>query len=332
MAPSRRTLSIALALLISASFITAGYALSSGASTLSAGATSTEELMREYAKRDTDADGLPDWKESLYGADPANPRSLDPSMTDKEAVDSGKVEPKFRSAAPAEEQDDGNPDNDFTVSAPGKGSVTDEFAKAFFESYMNSINGEMAIGTPDEAFITGLAGDVNARLASKLTSSYKESDVTKAPAGSESAYLVTLETALTQAAVPGVGSDPITLIDRFVTKGDATAKPELEKVARNYRTAVGTLKEASVPSSLVTSHVALVRTLEQLAGATETVVNFNTDPLATVGGLAVYEPAYREMYIALSSLSSTLVPSGTAAGGAGAVLLEFTRILSIFKP
>src|SRR5262245_15469456 len=92
---SVRTTSIIASLLIAGGMMAAAFWLSGPART--ANALSTEEILAAYAVRDADADGLPDWQEALYGTDPANPHSIDASMTDAEAVAKGMVAPRFES-------------------------------------------------------------------------------------------------------------------------------------------------------------------------------------------------------------------------------------------
>src|SRR3989344_3578766 len=78
------------ALIIGAGFIVVAF-LSSHPVASPVSAESTAELLKAYAAKDTDGDGLPDWQEALYGTDPTNPRSVQASMTDAEAVAKGLV-------------------------------------------------------------------------------------------------------------------------------------------------------------------------------------------------------------------------------------------------
>ncbi|MDP3402478.1 MAG: thrombospondin type 3 repeat-containing protein, partial [bacterium] len=129
MAHSTRTLRIAAASLLAVLMVGGTY-LSTGPNpffglTRIVGAQSSEELLREYAAKDSDSDGLPDWQEALYGTDPFNPESFRVGILDGEAVAQGLIEPRVTVRA---EKEPTNLDSiPGTVAAPS--SLTDRFSQ-----------------------------------------------------------------------------------------------------------------------------------------------------------------------------------------------------------
>lgn len=101
--------------------------------TSAAGAESTHDILVSYASKDTDADGLPDWQEALYGTDPTNAHSVNPSATDAEAVAQGLVKPKFATATSTPVDTSVIPG----VQA-GPTTLTDQFSKSLFGQYLKN--------------------------------------------------------------------------------------------------------------------------------------------------------------------------------------------------
>ncbi|HRH24589.1 MAG TPA: thrombospondin type 3 repeat-containing protein, partial [Candidatus Paceibacterota bacterium] len=188
MALSSKTVRIGAALLVSALFVFAGFYFSSPFQLTIAGATSTDELLKEYAKKDTDGDNLPDWQESLYGTDPSNPHSVEAGLTDSEAVAAGKVALRFKSETPTAPEP--LTDDDFEVPAPTPGSATDEFAKSFFETYVTTGKG----GTGDNsALVASLVSEAKTRVAAQVSTSYQIASVHSVPGTSVSSYAAAIE-------------------------------------------------------------------------------------------------------------------------------------------
>lgn len=322
MALSPRTLSILAALFLSGSFIALGYYFSSPLSPQFADASSTDELLKAYAEKDTDADGLPDWQESLYGTDPENKYSTGPGVLDADAVKNGTVKPRF-----ASEDIPPKPvgDESFDREAPVPGSVTDEFAKAFFQDFIE--RGETGLDEgQNDALIASLMEDFQARVSAKLSSSYGPASVRISTTVSTTDYAARIEQALHAYEVPEDAGNPATLVDEYINKGDVRARSKLVALADAYAKTAVALATIDTPPALKEAHLSLTRSVELLAKATAAVADYEEDPLATVGALGMFIPAGEGVAGALRSISAAILLQGEPAPGApGAYIVELAR-------
>ena len=99
-------------------------------------ASTESELLQAIATRDSDADGLPDWEESLYGTDSPLTDSFNLGMTDGEAVSRGLVVPKAIADISVAASSSSSLDSDGLPPPPAEGTLTADFAKNFFAIFM----------------------------------------------------------------------------------------------------------------------------------------------------------------------------------------------------
>ena len=144
-----RTVTIIVSLLLAGAMIVAAY-IFSGVNALqpnAANAGVTDDLLKAYAEKDSDADLLPDWQEALYGTNPNNVHTIDPKLSDKEAVDKGLVKPKY-SATPA-------PAGAVTGKPAAPGTITEAFSQELFKQYL--LSGGSTAPTKEEVVTLFLA-------------------------------------------------------------------------------------------------------------------------------------------------------------------------------
>lgn len=310
MALSPKTLRVCGALLLAFLFIAAGYYFSSPFKLSIAEATSTEEILKAYAAKDTDGDGLPDWKESLYGTDPKNPHSFDPQKTDGEAVALGLVQPKFKSTVSTS-----TPlgDADFQVDAPDKGSITEQFAKYFFESYMNSGAAQGGNSAAQDAVLKDAMSKFSAQVATNIRSMYTSASVRTSPDATLHSYAAAVTPIFLANSSDDV-ADPGTLIDAFIS-GESGTKARITTLALTYKNIALGLSKVSVPPDVAETHLSLLRSYDLLAQATTLIEKYDSDPLLTVGALSVYKPASDTINSALGTISTKILVSGEPAPG-----------------
>ena len=322
MAISSRTTRIGIALLISVCFMAFGYFAASPLHTDIAKAGSIDAALKAYATKDTDGDGLPDWKESLYGTDTENAHSVDKTMTDGEAVAAGKVKPKFSSAAPAATTPTTAPKDEFEVGAAAAGSLTDEFAKAFFESYTET-DGTSA---DQAALVESLMVEYRARVAEKLASSYTVASVHVSSATDVDTYAAGVQQAYLKNAIIGGAPDAPDAIDSYITNSDVKSLADLRALEKSYRGTADALAALSVPATLKDSHLALMRSYDSLAKSMRAIADFKTDPLATLGAIGVYQTSATDIRAAFATMSAAILLKGEPAEGTpGAYIVNTSR-------
>ena len=249
-----------------------------------ASAQSAEELLREYAGKDTDADGLPDWQEALYGTDPANPESFQAGISDGEAVAQGLIQPKV-AVRPEDEPTDIN-SIPGTVAAPS--SLTDRFSQTLLKQYL--LNRGENPPTPEEitAFVTGALGDLAA--STRHGDTYATSDVRlSAEQGTPGlyTYAAAAEQALASENIRPAKNELFYFSD--AVKGDAAALTKIRQISEAYIASSRALMQVPVPEEARRSHLAMANALANMGNVTADLAALKTDPLRALVGLSAYD-------------------------------------------
>lgn len=320
-----KTFRIAGALVVAGVLMGGAYVLS-GPSFLSskiAGAESTEELLREYAAKDTDRDGLPDWQESLYGTDPNNQDSDGDGVTDGEAAASGLlatqrlVTDTSQTPIPLE-------------SIPGvtaaPGTLTDEFSRTFFEAYMSNWKGTPLSKAEQDALVQQLLVSFSEKAQAKMLSSYTLSSVRATANVSVLSYAGQVEAIIRANEVAEGAAQPIVLAEEFIEKDDRSALPKLKTLGTAYQTIAKQLIALSVPPELADEHLSLVRAFDTLARSTDAISRYEEDPLAVLGALALLQPASKDVVRSFQGIAPLILATGVpAAGTPGALIVSVAQ-------
>lgn len=333
MAISQKTIRILVALLISVSFIAAGYYFSSDLRATIANATSTEELLKAYAAKDSDSDGLPDWQESLYGTDAQNPHSVDEKLTDKEAVDQGKVEPKFKSeTAPPEKVTA----SDIPGNLPAEDSLTERFSKQFFKKFMMSSYAGTAPSSEEvQVFVTSIIADLDSQLAP--IPSFSEKDIRFSESNSEDLirYIIGIEN---QYAINtqnlDTSKDEISYLYEVLIENKYDSLPKIQALGKAYGKIAEGMKTIAVPKEIVSGHLELMNATLGLSASIEDMAAFREDPVRTLLGIQRYQSARIQYIESLKSLDTYLTPytdllSDTDQGGSFKKLLNAARLAPV---
>lgn len=213
--------------------------------------TSTSSTSTDISVRDSDNDGLPDWEERLYGADPLNPDTDGDGTTDGKEI--------------AEERNPTKPGPDDTMSviqdpnfATSSTDITDS-RKEFFTKYLAEQSKDIR-----ETTYRDLISGFNPKKfnpASELAdlNIISENDVEALRTyGNAFGVLIqkyTVRTHRTEEEILG---------DGLKTKSDITLK-ELQLPAMTYKNFSNDLKAMRVPSGLVKHHLLIVNGYEGMS-------------------------------------------------------------------
>jgi len=322
MAYSLRAISIFVALGVSTVFVLVAFFISGPGSLREVSAEDTEELLKAYAAKDTDADGLPDWQEALYGTDPDDASSVQDGMNDGAAVAAGLVKPKFESEEIPEAVDSST----LPGSPPAPLSLTEKFSRVFLESYMNASGGQPMAAADQQALVSFLLRDFSAKASEDLKSSYTLSSVRQSTSVSTDTYVASVEQVMLAYQSPDNAASPLALAQDYIEVGDESAKAKLDALARMYANKANALASVVAPVRFSAQHLQLLRSYDTLAKATNAVASYKEDPLLVLGALSLYQPAASEFMGALRVLSSAIMSEGEpVAGEPGAVILSIVR-------
>lgn len=315
MAHSTRSIRIGIASLLALLMIGGTY-LSTGPNpffgmTRIAGAQSSEELLREYAAKDSDADSLPDWQEALYGTDPLNPESFQAGIKDGEAVAQGLIEPKVAVRPEASATDlDSVPG---TVAAPS--SLTDRFAQTLLTQYLSNRGATPPTTEEIVAFVE--AGIANLAEESASPNAFSLGEVRVAADGTDAlaSYAAEAERVFALNTVAADTNELAYFSDAL--KGDEAALAKIKSISGAYADIATALMQISVPSEARQAHLTVVNALMHLSETSADMASMKTDPLRALMGIGLYDTYAKELVAGFANLDGVFsarqvaVPEGS---------------------
>ena len=324
MALSTRTSGILISVVLSVGMISAAYFLSSSSGPAVADAESTEALLKAYASLDTDGDNLMDWQEKLYGTDPANPHTLDATLTDRQVVDSGKVEPLFASETEAVSLDN----EELPGIEVGPETLTDRFARQLFTDYLT---GGSKVPTEDDLLvfvdseIDALVNDNSAKSA------YGANNVSTVPGGADAlrAYAVVFERIIAENSTDTDRSE----LEYFADAVHGRSTDGLETVrtiGKAYTSTAKALTGISVPTELRATHVRIVNALSRMGTIVTNMAEFEKDPLLSFVSISSYEATITDLAEGFEALYPSYASANISfnQGEAGASFLLMLQIIA----
>jgi hypothetical protein len=283
-------------------------------------ASTESELLGALATRDSDADGLKDWEEALYGTSPTNPDTRGLGMNDGEAVKNGLIVPKAIADVAVATS---TLDTDFSVDGvppPADGTLTAAFAQSFFATYLSA---KEAKGDAEltEAELQDISSEALSALSATIKAApnfktEKDINVSGAGAAALSQYAATAEGVLLSNRGPAAGE--LSYLKILIEEKDPRAIEMLVALSKMYRqTAIG-LSQIEVPQEVVSDHVLLVNAYMRLSEIINDFARANVDPLAGALALQLYPEAvlalgnaYKQIG-ALYERMAIVLPTGTS--------------------
>src|SRR3989344_4421706 len=170
----------------------------------------TDDILAEYVAKDTDADGLPDWQEVLYGTNPNVADTDGDGISDGEAVRQGLLTPTSLSSQIPE---DPIGEEDIPGEVPTEGSLTEEFSRALFEAFVKAGGGQPMSPEAQEALVGQLLADFSSRAGRAINSSYSQVSIRTNPAMSVCEYAGTVEAIIRRNDINLEGRSPSELME-----------------------------------------------------------------------------------------------------------------------
>lgn len=268
-------------------------------------AESTEELLKIFAAKDTDTDGLPDWQEALYGTDAGNPHSFSATLTDGEAFDQGLLKPKFETDTSGLSPD--LPDIEGIDAAPG--TITDTFARTFFDNYMKSRDGL----PPDEAELNTFIQDALKDLANSQRANvpYSIANVRVSGQGADAvrSYAAALEAAFA-ANTARVERNELYYFTDAVQKDDKQALKTVRTIATAYKNISAAVIKVPVPAEAQAAHLKIANTIAYMGVVTGNLGAIDADPLRGMLGMIEYKTAADAMIASFMELNAVFTNQG----------------------
>jgi len=317
-----RSLHLALASSVAVSLVVVAYLFSGPFSFRPSvvDAATAEALLKSYATKDSDADGLPDWQEALYGTDPTNPESVKAGMLDGDAVAQGLVSPRFSSAEPVLEDNTVIPG----ITA-GPTTLTDQFSKELFGQYLAERGEKARSATEINGFV---AKRLDNLLATRYPVPYGTKDLIKGAVSGQialRAYAVSAEQAIARQTITASKTE-LDYFELVVKKDDTGAAKKIGEIGSMYSATAKSLLAVTVPPEALSAHIALVNGYARMGAAVTDMANIQTDPVRGLVGISKYTELAALYTQSLALLNSVFTTTGVSLekGVAGSNLYELT--------
>lgn len=281
---------VALALLgtVSVAFFTARKNAPSDSATLSvvdsrhAGTSSMQE--------DPDQDGVPNWKEALWGTDPNNPDSDGDGVSDGEEIERG--------ANPLKEGAEPVAPGSTAYTAPRGLPATEALARELFTSYADAKKD----GTFSTQEVNVAFADILARRLqeSEPARAYTLADLSFAPEISVSEYERALSATLRKTTA--VREYELNVFARAVTDANSLELEKLTASALVYEAVRDELLALAVPEKVAEEHLATINSLSELARSAMSLGAWGGDPFDALALVNTFSDAENGFSDELNSL------------------------------
>ena len=277
-----------------------------------ASAESTDDLLKSYAAKDSDGDGLPDWQEALYGTDPNKAISNQFGIPDGEAVSEGKLTPQtLKNQLPQDNV--AIPVSEIPGVDPAQGSVTEQFSQQFLQAYMAKSNGQPLSDADQQALVSQLLANLAAESQPLFSSIYTKISVRTSSSETNLQYADAVERIFAQDDLPADSNNPVEIMQSLIINKDPSAKTKLLAVASMYRKLANDLLSTPAPIALTNDHLSLIQAFDSLNKSVLLIATYEKDPVGVMGALAAYTPASKQLSDAISDIGTTLLQSGEPA-------------------
>ena len=245
-------------------------------------------VLGEIVQKDTDADGVADWEEGLWGTDPKKSVSNPSGIPDKEYVDGKKAQ--FQK------------DNGIVATSDESLSETEQFAREFFTTIL-------ALQQSGNLTSSNLAGITNSFFSHiknypRDPEYYSENNlkiITNPSTQDTFRYLDSMAAILKK---PVRNDDSIVVVALAARENSTVRLKELTPIAAAYTAIETAIAKLSVPASATTVHLNLLNSYHDIARDIHAMEKVTTDPLPSIIAVLSYERHIDDLLGNLSAVSS----------------------------
>jgi len=222
----------------------------------------------DLIEKDTDADGVKDWEEALWGTNKNNPDTNGDGIGDKDEIELLRAEKK------------GGAPTSFSNL-----NETDQFAREFFATTVAlSESGnlsEQSVAALAENYAGGAVDWTQVKI-------YTEADLTIVADGelTNTAYSTAINNALTAYDIGSI--EYINVIPTYIEKKDAQSLSVLTQTEATYAGIISELLDAPVPNNALPAHLSLINSLENHREVIGSILVVETNPIKTLSGVAYF--------------------------------------------
>jgi hypothetical protein len=255
-----------------------------------ANAESTALLLKEYAAKDSDGDGLPDWEEALYGTDPNNPHSISPTLTDGQEVAEGLIKPKFMTETPSSL----TPASTLSgQAAAAPNTLTDQFTQSLMSQFMTQSANNGGAQMSDED-VTTFAETALQNFAqnNEHQNAYTQSQLKVSGSGPAAlrAYAAAMEQAFKiQSDAIDSNESELDYFSNAVEKNDPSQLIQVAAIGKTYSAIGPAIMQVEVPTEAQYAHLEIANATSRLGADITDMSTMESDPLRAYLGLVQYQ-------------------------------------------
>lgn len=253
------------------------------------------------ASADPDGDGVPNWKEALFGTDPNNPDTDGDGVSDGEEIAQGSSATVFGT----------EPQEKSPYVAPSALAPSDALGRELFAAYL-SLKQE---GDLNNDNLSSAINDIVMRHAPDMgegVGRYTKSDLsvsTDESAAARAAYRARVDAAIAKAeAIPEY---EMQTVYNLIETSDLEHARTLIENAVVYQNVLEELVAMQVPASRATAHVNLVNAIDRLAYAVAKLGTSYTDPYTMLVAVNLFVESEKNLssaFVAFNSLTPPKTP------------------------
>lgn len=270
-----------------------------------------------FVNLDSDKDGMPDWKESLYGTDSKLADTDADGTNDTEEISLNRDPLKPNTAQTGQEPNDKiDPaiieKSQKIIDEYQKLSETDKFSRNLISNIiasqpasgpmdpdtMNSILEKSLSEIPQKNY-NGVTKISDLNLLKTDSTNLNENMTNYAKSFSEE----------TGKLIPFIGAD-LRIIDAYTSDTDTRATSEMMKLIDSYQSIVDNLIKMPVPVAIgyydVNYHLKIINDLEIMIAIDRDVINSDKDSLSVFSNLAIFGATAKDLYSTLATVDGIL--------------------------
>ncbi len=250
-------------------------------------------------QKDSDADGLMDWEETLWKTNPNDKDTDKDGTSDKEEIEQKRNPLKAGPDDKIEETVFSAKNNSDEAQVLNE---TEIFARNFFASFLSLYQSgkldEETKSSLTEAFLKNFKSEV-------LPDKYSSSDL-KITSGSSASILKNYgnqTTKIINNRKEGLDEDETEIIARALEEKNENEIKKLDRIAEIYKNTAADLINISVPSDISDEHLELINGIYNLSASLENTKELLNDPIKGMAGLNQYQENYLRVKRALLEIS-----------------------------
>jgi len=276
-----------------------------------------EKLNKALTELDTDKDGLPDWKEALYGTDPKNPDTDKDETNDYDEIISNRDPLKTNTSSKG--QDPSDKIDDAIIKENEK--MIEEYEQLsdlakFSQTLISNITAAQPInGTMSEEVINTIVGSAINDIGQKeFIAKTSIEDLKLLPTDEDSRTPLFLEyrekyLSETKILLGLLGTD-INLIEKYKENGDIESKNALLKFTDDLEEITNNFIKIPVPVAIgyydVYLHLMLINDLEKIIAIDRNIANSDYKDMSFFSSFNQYIQSYQEVFSVLKVIDAVL--------------------------